>query len=135
MEWHSTCRSKEHMQNGLHVYPYLCSELVTVTSHDSSGEAKVMSGNLEEIGEWSARVLLDSPLHRGSQVTVNAGDNCLNGRVKSWSFEPDLGYFVDVRLNSESRWTKAWFTPEHMLGPWNEATETSSERPHRDVAA
>jgi hypothetical protein len=123
------------MRNGLHIYPYLCSELVTVTSHESSGDATVLSGNLEEIGERNARVLLDAPLPRGAQVIVNVGDNTLKGSISTWSFEPGLGYFVDVHLAPESRWTKTWFTPEHLLRPWEEVAKSQPKRAGRSVAA
>ena len=92
----------------------MCSELVSV-SHDRSGLRVTRSGNLEEIGESSAAVLTESPLRRGSKVRINCRSNRLEGRVLSCSLVEQMGYWVEVRLAPESRWTEAWFTPEHLL--------------------
>jgi len=39
-------------------------------------------------------------------------------------YEPGLGYLVDVQL--ETRWTPAWFQPEHMLSIGELAGEAAS---------
>src|SRR5262245_18933890 len=97
-------------------HPYLCSELVTVTTC-SSRETKILRGNLEEIGERNALVLVDSPLGYGTQLQVNTEGHRLRGQVRSWSFEPELGYFVDVQLDADSRWSMQRFVPKHFVCP------------------
>jgi hypothetical protein len=97
-------------------YTHLCSELVTISTGESSDRLQTVIGNLEEIGEWKARLLVDRPITIGTGVVVNAGSNSLKGSVRSWTYEPGLGYFVDVQLNRESRWSPKWFRPEHLLG-------------------
>lgn len=99
----------------LHNYTHLCSELVTISSPDSAGRVRTTVGNLEEIGEWSAKLLVDRPIQSGVGVVVNAGVNTLKGTVKAWSYEPVMGYFIDVQLNRESRWSPKHFQPEHLL--------------------
>jgi hypothetical protein len=96
-------------------YTHLCSELVTISTGESSDRLQTVIGNLEEIGEWKARLLVDRPMTTGTGVVVNAGGNSLKGSVRSWTYEPDLGYFVDVQLNRESRWSPKSFRPQHLL--------------------
>ena len=122
------------MRNSLDVYTYLCSNLVTVKK-ETGTERSAIHGNLEEIGESNVLVLLDSPIRRGTRVTVSAGCHRLKGSVKSWNFEPDLGYFVEVQLTADSRWSKAWFTPQHLLGPWNEDADLHTGQFTGGVAA
>jgi hypothetical protein len=97
-------------------YTHLCSELVTFSWTDTSQVGhRTMVGNLEEIGEWKARILLDRPVAKGAKATVTAGNNKLTGTVRSWVFEAEIGYMVDVELDRNSRWSASWFQPEHML--------------------
>ncbi|MBI4908006.1 MAG: hypothetical protein HY820_30555 [Acidobacteria bacterium] len=43
----------------------------------------------------------------------------MDGRVKSWDYEPVLGYFTEVQLNPESPWSKEYFTPQHLFALWS----------------
>jgi hypothetical protein len=93
----------------------LCSELVSVAWPSRSGERRAVTGNLEEIGEFSALVLAESNVPKGTSVRVVCEFNELKGSVESCTYEPSLGYFLEVRLDPESRWSQQWFTPQHML--------------------
>jgi hypothetical protein len=102
------------MAGTLGEYTHLCSELVTFSVMESTHTGPTtLIGNLEEISEWKARVLVDRPVSRGAQVTLNAGSYRLCGSVRSWSFEPVLGYLVEVQL--DSRWSATAFNPQHLL--------------------
>lgn len=94
----------------------LCSELVSVRCHDPKGGEKAITGNLEEIGESSALVLSESEIPKGTKIRVTCEFNELRGRVRSCSYEPSLGFFVEVSLDPESHWSRQWFTPKHLLG-------------------
>src|ERR1700720_3480319 len=89
---------------------HLCSELVAVTWGDCEG-----CGNLEEIGEWTALVLLEDFVPRGTQIRIRCEGYELKGFVETYEFEEPMGFFVEVRLDPESRWSPKWFTPQHLL--------------------
>ncbi len=94
----------------------LCSELVSIAWADNHSRPQVIEGNLEEIGEWSALLLTEESVHRGTEIHITCGASRLNGIVESCTFEDPLGYFLGVRLYPTSRWSEARFTPKHLLG-------------------
>jgi hypothetical protein len=94
----------------------LCSELVSVAWGDNHCRPQVIEGNLEEIGEWSAVLLTEQPIVRGTDIHIKCEASRLNGIVESCTYEEPLGYFLGVRLDPSSRWSEHWFTPKHLLG-------------------
>jgi len=76
---------------------------------------QVLDGNLEEIGERSALLLLQDAVPIGTRVRVKGKAQELNGRVRSCTFDRVLGYFIEVGLDAESRWSEKWFIPEHLF--------------------
>src|ERR1017187_9302338 len=102
------------MRNLVSLHRRLCSELVSV-ARLHGGWWQAMTGNLEEIGERSALILTDSAIPRGSKVQVKREMHVLKGVVESCTFDELLGFFVDVRLDWESRWSEQWFAPHHLF--------------------
>src|SRR5712691_11138611 len=94
---------------------HLCSELVSVIYRGKGGRQHSASGNLEEIGEWSTLVLTETPIARRTRVRIACAAHELKGFVRSCTHQKTLGFFVDVRLDQESRWSEQWFTPGHLL--------------------
>lgn len=94
---------------------HLCSELVQVARQSGKRTAEVVEGNLEEIGEWSALVLTQQSLPIGAKVRIKAKDHELKGVVRARTFDGDLGFFLDIGLDTESRWTEKWFQPQHLF--------------------
>lgn len=94
---------------------YLCSQLVSITIGEPERNPRVILGNLEEIDRHRAVVLLDTPVSRGAQVVVKARKTALHGHAAKWSFEPTLGYFIDVRLSDNSLWSPDRFRPDYLL--------------------
>jgi hypothetical protein len=102
----------------------LCSELVSIACPYRSGQQRAVPGNLEEIGECSALVLAESEILKGTRVRVACESNELKGFVESCTYEPSLGFFVEVQLDRESHWSEKWFAPEHLFAPcqaWNKS--------------
>lgn len=103
----------------------LCSELVSVAYPTSRGERIAVSGNLEEIAECSALVLAESAIPKGARIRVACESNELRGRVESCTYEESLGFFVEVKLDPASYWSRQWFTPQHLLGKCQSLTPKS----------
>ncbi len=93
----------------------LCSELISVTYEDNLGGTHEASANLEEISSDAVTLLLDGCAKRGRRLSFVTQGQQLSGVVESCTWEPELGYFVAVRLDESCRWSDAQFTPEHML--------------------
>jgi len=86
-----------------------------VASADGSRGRRAVTGNLEEIGEWSAVVLTDRAIEAGAEVRVRGKGPELKGLVESCTRKAPLGFFVTVRLDAASRWSEQWFAPDHLL--------------------
>lgn len=76
---------------------------------------QILQGNLEEIGEWSALILTQAAVPLGAKVRVKGEAHELKGFVRSCTFDRLLGFFVDIGLDEESRWTEKWFVPQHLF--------------------
>jgi len=97
------------------VRQHLCSELVSIARLSGGRSIHTLDGNLEEIGEWSALILTQEAVAAGTTILVKGKGQELKGRVKSCSFDGLLGFFVEMELAPESRWSEKWFTPEHLF--------------------
>lgn len=93
----------------------LCSELVSVARLSGCCSVKASTGNLEEIGEWSALILTEAAVPPGAKVHVKGEAHELKGCVRSCTFDRLLGFFVEIVLDAESRWSEKWFVPEHLF--------------------
>ena len=91
-----------------------CSELVSLV-RVSRGCAESIPGNLEEIGERMALIVTETRVPAGSRVHVACKSHVLRGIAKSCKFDRMLGYLIEIRLAPASRWSRAWFAPEHLV--------------------
>jgi hypothetical protein len=122
------------MQARTIIRQHLCSELVSVARISAGRPVETLDGNLEEIGESSALILLQDAVSIGTRVRVKGNAQVLNGRVRSCTFDAVLGYFIEVRLDAESRWSEKWFVPEHLFAlcpSMRYFTETASKVPEK----
>jgi hypothetical protein len=92
-----------------------CSELVAVVNVNRRGVAESQLGNLEEIGERSALVLTERPLPPASRVHIACRSHILKGATTRCEFHRGLGYFLEIELAPASRWSRRWFSPQHLL--------------------
>jgi hypothetical protein len=91
------------------------SELVSVICRLDNGWCLAVSGNLEEIGELSALVLTETRIRLGTKVAIGCKAQELKGVVESCTLAEPLGFFVEIRFDSECHWTQRWFAPQHLL--------------------
>jgi hypothetical protein len=102
------------MQESASDYRYLCSELVTVEFADGGGE-RSLEGNLEEISEERATVLTNSEIPSSTAVRIRCEAHWLRGVVESASYDLALGYFHEIVLDDDSRWSEERYRPMHLL--------------------
>jgi hypothetical protein len=88
---------------------------VSLVRVNRAGASESISGNLEEIAESSALVLTESPFPPESRVHIACRNHVLRGVSKSCKHAPLLGYFIEIELAPASRWSRAWFSPRHLL--------------------
>lgn len=93
----------------------LCSELVSIDRLADGGAPQALVGNLEEIGQRTALILANEAVCPGTRVLVKGKGNELKGSVRSCHFDQVLGFFIDIGLDAETRWSEKWFVPEHLL--------------------
>ena len=116
------------MRDSKKTYRNLCSELVIVTSTHRRGRQGILA-NLEEIGERFVELLMDSSFPRATSVRIVTKDHELEGFVQDCRRDPQLGFFVKVKLAPQSRWSERWFTPKHLLQLW------AGTQPHQQPKA
>ena len=103
---------------------YLCSDLVTVHFTDPTGRKMRTTANLEEIAPNSLCLLVDSRIAAGSRTTIELKGLILRGQAGKVEHNQCLGYFVEVRLAPDSRWSRERYTPAHMLPSANSQEPT-----------
>ena len=94
-----------------------------------------MPGNLEEIGESSALVLTENSIPAGTKVRIDCKSRELKGIAESCKVNEWLGFFVEIRLDPDSRWSPKWFAPEHLLtlvdSQLRRSTEPATKEPEK----
>ena len=93
----------------------LCSHLASVICGTRKRPTQIASGNLEEIDERTAVLLVDTPIRTRTKVRISCQPHELKGVVQSCIFDNPLGFILNVRLDPTSRWSEQWFTPHHFL--------------------
>jgi hypothetical protein len=102
------------MQSRTFFRQHLCSELVSVARLSDRRSTQALDGNLEEIGEWSALILTQEAVAPRTKVRVKGQTHELKGFVRSCTFDSVLGYYIEIGLDAESRWSEKWFVPQHL---------------------
>ena len=94
----------------------LCSELVTVSWHDSEGETKQTVAVLEDISPSGACVQTDRPIPSGEEVVVCYENGNLAGKVR-YCRADEVGFYVGVQFPPATKWLQSEFVPDHLLDP------------------
>jgi hypothetical protein len=105
----------------------MCSELVTVMYQDHFHGIHEAVANLEEISSTEATLLVEESLAPGLPVSFQARGHDLHGVIETSDFDPDLGWFVQIELDSTSPWSALMFVPEHLLALFEPAFSPETE--------
>ena len=119
MAYNQTDLSSEGIANrgrGARERRYLCSELVDIRYHEGGGREAALVGNLEEIWESGARLLVETPVPRRSRLVFRCRQASFRATVTA-CVKDFLGSFLDVSFEEGSRWSRRKARPKHLFDP------------------
>jgi len=92
----------------------MCAELVEVRWNDRAGRLHRDVANLEDISLSGACVQLETPVQKGTRITVNYGDGEMTATVRYCLYR-DLAYFLGLQFEEGCKWSTKRFRPQYML--------------------
>ena len=95
---------------------FLCADLVTLVWSDDAQRDHRETGVLENISTSGACVQCEVSVPENVRVRLRCGKTEFRGSVR-FCYWRDDGYFVGIVFDADSKWSKAEFTPEHLLDP------------------
>ena len=92
----------------------MCADLVRVCWKGPDGKTHRASALLEDISVAGACLQTEVPRPMGAQVRWHTPKHEFTGSVRYCEYR-EIGYFVGVELNANSKWSRKTFRPQHML--------------------
>jgi hypothetical protein len=111
----------------------MCAELVEAHWNDKAGRLPGDAANLEDISLSGACVQLETPVEKGTRITVNYGDGEMPATsalawIETWA------YFLGLQFENGCEWSTKRFRPQSMLDP-RELVLRAAKRRRADEAA
>ena len=94
----------------------LCADMVDVSWRDKGGRTRKSVANLEDISLSGACLQVDVPIPMQTRIRIIHPKGELLGKVKYCVFR-EIGYFLGIEFDPDSRWSQRHFKPQHMLDP------------------
>ncbi|HTS66036.1 MAG TPA: PilZ domain-containing protein [Candidatus Acidoferrales bacterium] len=94
----------------------MCADIVEVRWSERSGKARHATALLEDISASGACLQLEAPIASGIEIRWTTPRHEFRGYVRYCIYR-EIGYFVGVEFDPDSRWSKKAFTPQHLLDP------------------
>ena len=91
----------------------LCAELVEV-SFEQAGRSWRRVANLEDISLTGVCLQMEKSIEPETRVQIRFGDGVLIGVVR-YSVYREMGYFIGIELEANSRWSTQHHKPQHLL--------------------
>ena len=107
-------RSFRHMLRERSEARMLCADLVDIRWKDKSGRGRKTTALLEDISASGACVQIDGPIPANTIVKIFHPKGTLEGTVRYCVYR-DIGYFVGLQFEPDSKWSRKQFQPQHML--------------------
>ena len=92
----------------------LCADMVEVRWQDRAGKTRRTTGLLEDISPSGACLQLETPAPLGVEIRWESPKREFTGRVLYCVYR-EIGYFVGVEFDSNSKWSKRAYKPQHLL--------------------
>jgi hypothetical protein len=94
----------------------MCADMVDVRWNERSGKLRRGTALLEDISSSGACLQLEAPIPLGTEIRWMSPRKEFRGYVRYCVYR-EIGYFIGVEFEPDSRWSKNAFMPQHMLDP------------------
>ena len=92
----------------------LCADVVETCWTDRDGETQRASALLEDISPSGACLQLEMAVPLGVSLRWGAPRQEFIGEVRYCVYR-EIGYFVGVEFDAQSKWSKKSYKPQHLL--------------------
>jgi len=92
----------------------LCADMVDVWWKDQAGRTRRATGLLEDISASGACLQLEIAVPLEAEIHWKCPQHAFAGRVRYCVYR-EIGYFVGVEFEPQSRWSKETYQPQHLL--------------------
>ena len=92
----------------------LCADMVEVQWRDHAGRFWRGAGLLEDISDSGACVQVESAIPLGARIRWECDGTRFEGEVRFCVYR-EIGYFVGVEFQADSRWSRQHYRPRHLL--------------------
>jgi hypothetical protein len=92
----------------------LCADMVEVCWRDQAGRTRKATGLLEDISACGACLQMETAVPLEAEIHWESPQQAFAGRVRYCVYR-EIGYFVGVEFEPESRWSKETYKPQHLL--------------------
>jgi hypothetical protein len=92
----------------------LCADMVEVCWKDQAGRARKATGLLEDISASGACLQMETAVPPEAEIHWESPQQAFDGHVRYCVYQ-EIGYFVGVEFEPESRWSKEKYQPQHLL--------------------
>jgi hypothetical protein len=92
----------------------LCADMVEVWWKDQAGKTRRVTGLLEDISASGACLQLEISVPLEAEIHWESPRQAFVGRVRYCLYR-EIGYFVGVEFDPESRWSEEVYKPQHLL--------------------
>ena len=92
----------------------LCADMVEVCWKDQTSGTRKAIGLLEDISPSGACLQMETAVPLEAEIHWKSPQQKFAGRVRYCVYR-EIGYFVGVEFEPESRWSKKTYRPQHLL--------------------
>ena len=92
----------------------LCADMVKVSWKDALGKRRRSVGLLEDISSSGACLQLETAVPKGAEIRWACPKQEFSGHVRYCVYR-EIGYFVGVEFEADSRWSQRTYKPQHLL--------------------
>jgi hypothetical protein len=92
----------------------LCADMVAVSWMDKAGRKRTAAALLEDISARGACLQFESAVPLGVILHWSCPSQEFAGEVRYCVYR-EIGYFVGVEFDPQSRWSKKGYKPQHLL--------------------
>ena len=104
----------ESMQERRSEVRMLCADMLEVCWKDQAGRTQKATGLLEDISASGACLQMETAVPPEAEIHWESPQHAFAGHVRYCVYR-EIGYFIGVEFEPESRWSQATYQPQHLL--------------------